>query len=61
MIELRYLDRVVSLAGYGHGEQIERVLQWREREYSIVSRAATQTIAKVGAWSDWQDVPTVKE
>lgn len=51
MIELRWIERAHNL-----------VLQYRWRYYKLISSDQRGgRVEEIGKWSDWQDVPTVKE
>ena len=51
MVELRWVERSVWARD---GDKVERVLQYRHRDENALG-------VLPGKWSDWQDVPTVRE
>ena len=57
MIELRWLERVIYESAIEPGNIIKvvRVLQYRLRANPL------ETGLQEAIWSDWQDVPTVRE
>ena len=53
MIEIRWLERFVK-QGHFYPDLLVRVLQSRQRDENALGMLP-------GKWSDWQDVPTVRE
>ena len=61
MIELRWLDRTRYDEEISFDEFIERVLQYRQWRVRIDASGAITPLPEPIEWTDWQDVPTVKE
>ena len=60
MIELRWVERTRPYVTYVDGKaclEIDKVLQYRQRLYESLGPFSGYS----NKWSDWQDVPTVRE
>lgn len=64
MIELRWVERKRNLhpaVNVYNGHPTERVLQYRQLTIGAPIYKEGVLIGSVRKWSEWQDVPTVRE